>query len=165
MECIFVAFQSKMTLAALKWILMPTKFSGLRASCKGWGGGGEGAGHHGPQRWPPHERQRHLLRPGNQDGHPPDPQGVQLSKLHLIRFLTTSLSGHQIRRSSSRQKLYENMLDLVLGTLYITSYFNHQHQLLEFQGAPLQTLVAPSRQFSCQHWLSSPTTFLALRKL
>ena len=80
------------------------------------------------------------------------------------QILTTSLSGHQIRRSSGKQKLYENMLDLVLGTLYITSYFNHQHQLSEFQGAPLQSLVAPSRQFSCQHWLR-PTTLLALRKL
>ena len=68
-----------------------------------------------------------------------------------IQFLL--VSGHQIRRWTGKQKLYENVLDLVLGTLYITWYFNHQHQLLEFQGAPLQTLVAPSRQFSCQHWL------------
>ena len=68
-----------------------------------------------------------------------------------VQFLL--VSGHQIRRWTGKQKLYENVLDLVLGTLYITWYFNHQHQLLEFQGAPLQTLVAPSRQFSCQHWL------------
>jgi hypothetical protein len=30
------------------------------------------------------------------------------------------------------QKLYENVLDLVLGTLYITSYINHQDPLDEF---------------------------------
>ena len=36
----------------------------------------------------------------------------------LIQFLL--VSGHQIRRWTGKQKLYENVLDLVLGTLYIT---------------------------------------------
>ena len=35
-----------------------------------------------------------------------------------IQFLL--VSGHQIRRWTGKQKLYENVLDLVLGTLYIT---------------------------------------------
>ena len=137
-----------------------------------------------PSHWSPHhhpfqgygpavkveEEDRHMNVNVSSSGQGTKTVILQIPKVRQNRRFYQHLSHLSFFRTSSKmegraQKLYENVLDLVLGTLYITSYFNHQHQLLEFQGAPLQTLVAPSRQFSCQHWLSSPSTLLALRKL
>ena len=47
-------------------------------------------------------------------------------------------------RKREENELYENVLDLVLGTLYITSYIIIKNRCWSF---------ALSRQFSCQHWL------------
>ena len=135
------------------------------------------SGREGRGRGPPHERQRHLLRSGHQDRHPPDPQGTcQPAGRHCPSFprllfpndldlsLTLLSAGHQVRRlarnnarnnarinarNNARKReeneLYENVLDLVLGTLYITSYINHQEPLSEFQGQVARySLLPPS---------------------
>ena len=63
---------------------------------------------------------------------------LQIPKVRQNRRFYQHLSHFSFFRTSSKmegraQKLYENVLDLVLGTLYITSYINHQDPLDEFR--------------------------------